>query len=146
MNRLPLAYGGVVFDSEGRLLLRQPTHLFDGYAWTFPKGRPEPGESPADTAVREVREETGIKAVIIGRIAGTFHGGSTNNAYFLMRLVEEIGDHDDETSSVCWTSPEEAASCIRMTTNDTGRLRDLEVLKAAVRAASEHGIIRSMGE
>jgi 8-oxo-dGTP pyrophosphatase MutT (NUDIX family) len=29
--------------------------------WGFPKGHPEPGEQPSDTAARELREETGIQ-------------------------------------------------------------------------------------
>jgi 8-oxo-(d)GTP phosphatase len=34
--------------------------------WSLPKGKPEPGEHLLETAVREVREETGL-AVIVGR-------------------------------------------------------------------------------
>lgn len=36
-----------------------------GDKWTFPKGHVEPGEDPADSALREAREEAGIT----GRIA-----------------------------------------------------------------------------
>src|SRR5437879_10429948 len=54
------AYGGVIFDDKGRVLLREPTGHYDRYVWTFSKGRPEPGESPEDTAIRETREETGL--------------------------------------------------------------------------------------
>jgi 8-oxo-dGTP pyrophosphatase MutT (NUDIX family) len=42
-----------------RVLLRRPRGDFDGYVWTFPKGRPEPGETPELAALREVKEETG---------------------------------------------------------------------------------------
>ena len=41
---IPTSYGGVVIDVWGRLLLRTPTNHFDGYVWTFPKGRQAPGE------------------------------------------------------------------------------------------------------
>lgn len=36
--------------------------------WSFPKGKPEPGESVADTARREVREETGMTPVLGSRL------------------------------------------------------------------------------
>ena len=53
------AYGGVVFDATGRLLLRRPSGGFDGTAWTFAKGRPDPGEKPEQTALREVLKKPG---------------------------------------------------------------------------------------
>jgi len=33
--------------------------------WTLPKGAQEPGESVAQTALREVREETGLRAELV---------------------------------------------------------------------------------
>ncbi len=48
--------GGVV-ARDGELLL---IALQDGRRWQLPKGHLEPGESPEDAAVREVREETGV--------------------------------------------------------------------------------------
>ena len=36
--------------------------------WSLPKGTPEPGESHAETAVREVIEETGLQVQIERRI------------------------------------------------------------------------------
>lgn len=41
---------------------------YKGGHWDFPKGHQEKGESDEETALREVREETGIEDVII-------HGG-----------------------------------------------------------------------
>lgn len=32
--------------------------------WSFPKGKPKGGEAPADTARREVQEETGMEPVL----------------------------------------------------------------------------------
>lgn len=51
---------GVVLDDQGRLLLQRRS---DTGRWTIPGGIVEPGEQPADTAVREVYEETGVVAV-----------------------------------------------------------------------------------
>ena len=36
--------------------------------WVLPKGNLEPGESPADTALREVREETGVEGRLVEKL------------------------------------------------------------------------------
>ena len=72
-NVLAKAYGGVVLD-KGRVLLRRPKGDFDGYVWTFPKGRPDAGETPEQAALREVKEETGYSAKVIGKLPGSFRG------------------------------------------------------------------------
>jgi 8-oxo-dGTP pyrophosphatase MutT (NUDIX family) len=51
---------GAVFDDRGRVLLGKRA---DVGVWTLPGGIIDPAEQPADAAVREVYEETGIVAV-----------------------------------------------------------------------------------
>ena len=36
--------------------------------WVLPKGNIDPGESPAETALREVREETGVEGRIVEKL------------------------------------------------------------------------------
>jgi len=127
------AYGGVIINDQGKILLREPKGHFDGYVWTFPKGRQSPGETSEETALREVLEETGIKTEIKERLPGVYEGGTTENIYFLMSFVEDTGRFDKETQSVRWVNPEEAKDLISMTTNQTGRKRDLRVLEEALR-------------
>lgn len=47
---------GAVVERDGKILMIFQNNGF----WGFPKGHVEPGESEAETAVREVFEETGI--------------------------------------------------------------------------------------
>lgn len=52
--------GAVVMDKEQRvLLLWRHRFITDTWGWEIPIGKAEPGEDPADTAAREVEEETG---------------------------------------------------------------------------------------
>ena len=49
------AYGGIVIDTEGRVLLREPSGRSSGVAWTFAKGKPraktaQAGERPGLSA------------------------------------------------------------------------------------------------
>ncbi|MET8748977.1 NUDIX domain-containing protein [Streptomyces sp. NPDC059104] len=50
----------VVFDDRGRVLLGRRA---DTGRWSVVGGIAEPGEQPADTAVREVYEETAVRCV-----------------------------------------------------------------------------------
>ncbi|MFJ2636733.1 NUDIX hydrolase [Streptomyces sp. NPDC087422] len=51
----------VVFDDRGRILLNRRT---DTGKWALISGIPDPGEQPAEAAVREIEEETGVHAVV----------------------------------------------------------------------------------
>lgn len=127
----PTSYGGVVVDSLGRLLLRSPTNHFDGYVWTFPKGRPEPDESPEQTALREVLEETGVHGEIIAKLQGSFRGGTGWTEYYLMRPLGAPDDFDrKETAGIRWATTVEAEYLFSLTRNRTGRVRDQHVLGA----------------
>jgi 8-oxo-dGTP pyrophosphatase MutT (NUDIX family) len=128
---IPQSYGGVVIDDRGRVLLHEPRDHFGGYHWTFPKGRPLPGEQPLTTALREVREEAGIDATLRAEMPGLFGGTTTDTAYFLLSLVAETGEWDNETSAIRWATRGEAAQLIALTTTPVGRERDLQVLDAA---------------
>jgi 8-oxo-dGTP pyrophosphatase MutT (NUDIX family) len=51
---------GAVFDPDGRVLLGWRP---DFCVWTLPGGIIDPAEQPADAVVREVFEETGVRAI-----------------------------------------------------------------------------------
>jgi len=131
------AYGGVVVDPAGRLLLREVANHYDGYVWTFAKGRPEAGETPRQTALREVLEETGVRARILRPLSPSFVGGTTVTHHFLMVADPERVNLDfssSETVRLRWASVEEAQALIVLSSNSTGRDRDLRILRAAADA------------
>jgi 8-oxo-dGTP pyrophosphatase MutT (NUDIX family) len=64
------AAGGVVSDPERRLLA-----MFRRGWWDMPKGKIDPGETPEEAALREVREETAAPGLELGGfLTKTFHG------------------------------------------------------------------------
>lgn len=124
------AFGGVVIHGE-RLLLRKVTGSYKGYVWTFPKGRADEDETREQTALREVREETGHECEITGFIQQPFRGIDTETVYFFMRSVQDHGDYHDETCDVRWVHLDEAEYLLGLTEHKVGRERDLAVLHVA---------------
>lgn len=122
------SYGGVLVDEKGKVLLREVAGQFGGYIWTFAKGRPDPREEPHQTALREVEEETGYQAHIIGSLPGTYGGTTVSTGFFIMQPDGKPGAFSEETASVEWVSFDEAAKRISLTLTPTGRARDLQVL------------------
>jgi len=112
----------------------------------LPKGGCHPGETLEETALREVKEETGYPAEIIGK-AGEAHWSYDRDGitwdetvhYYLMRpLIAPFGtaappDHDDEFDAVCWISVSGAAETLSY--QDERRLLSSPDLLAAIAAA-----------
>ena len=109
-------------DRRGRLL------------WSLPKGHVEPGETEAQTAVREVAEETGISGRVIGKL-GTIdfwfvaegrRVHKTVHHYLLLAVDPEHGldlsDEDVEVSEVAWVPLEAIAD--KLAYADERRLLD----------------------
>jgi excisionase family DNA binding protein len=81
--------------------------------WSFPAGESEPGESPADTIVREVKEETGL-LIKPGRIiAERIHPKTRRHLVYVAAIPAThnrdvfVGD-DQELSDVRWLTRTEA--------------------------------------
>lgn len=79
--------------------------------WGFPKGWIEPGEAPPETALREVEEESGVKARIVRDLPPTRYFFVNRQrqlvaktvTWYLMHYVEEgIQTHGHEVSAVEW--------------------------------------------
>ena len=63
-----------VIEHEQKLLIAQ--RMKDGY-WEFPGGKIDPGETPAECVIREIKEELGIEIRIeraLGVLEGAYRG------------------------------------------------------------------------
>ena len=86
------SYGVVVKDKEGNVVLREVANFYDGYHWSVAKGRLDIGESPLETAVRELREETGISEEtvpgfkIIGALPGPYSSGNSDTYLYVAEI------------------------------------------------------------
>lgn len=132
------SYGGVLINARGEVLLREPAGHFGGYVWTFAKGQPDKGETPEQTALREVFEETGYPAKIVAVIPQVFGGTTRTTVFYLMKADGEPQPFHSETSQVRWVDEGEAKKLISLTKTDTGRKRDLAVLDAALKLWKEN--------
>lgn len=103
--------GGIVFNSSGQVLL---TKHSQNHHWSFPKGLLDhPEQTTEESALREVREEGGIAAKIIGKVGYSKYVYTFNNekifkvvTYFLMKYVSgDIKDHDWEVEESGWYEP-----------------------------------------
>jgi 8-oxo-dGTP pyrophosphatase MutT (NUDIX family) len=81
-----------------------------GELLALPKGHPEPGESSSDAATREVREETGVTAVPLGKLGDVRYWYVLNGervlkivSFFLFRYHSgSVRDHDHEVDGAEW--------------------------------------------
>ncbi|MDT0343777.1 NUDIX hydrolase [Streptomyces litchfieldiae] len=101
----------VVFDEADRVLLGRRA---DDGGWSIIGGIPEPGEQPADAAVREVFEETAVRCVpervvLVQTLEPTQYPNGDNCQYvdICLRCRAVGGEarvNDDESLEVGWFS------------------------------------------
>ena len=80
--------------------------------WTFIAGEVEPGESPADAAIREVKEETGLRVEVADVIGERVHPKSGRTMIYIAAAPTHgtdiiVGD-EEELAEVRWVSLGEA--------------------------------------
>jgi 8-oxo-dGTP diphosphatase len=104
----------VIINEAGEVLLQRRS---DNGEWGLPGGAMEPGEEPAETLVREIREETALE-VVPERIVGVYSGSDFRVRYdngdeamivsitFACRpLAGEPRVNDDESLEIRYFAP-----------------------------------------
>ena len=77
------AAGGLVYNERGEMLM-----IFRRGKWDLPKGKLDEGEDIAACALREVKEETGLKHLTLReKICDTYHAYTQNNEQILKRTA-----------------------------------------------------------
>ncbi len=109
MEREFSAGGVLVRKIRGRPMLAAIRPRGKERVWALPKGHVDPGESAAETALREVREETGVEGHLVEKLGdvryvytASWDGGSGERifkivSFFLLRAGRgRIGEIDEE--------------------------------------------------
>ncbi len=116
--RTQVSSGGVIFRKKGGSAEIALVAVKDGSVWSLPKGIVEKGEEPPETAVREVREETGLSGRIVkkvGDIAYWYYIKNDNakcrktvHFYLLEYVSGATCDHNWEVEAAEWFGIDEA--------------------------------------
>ncbi len=112
------AAGGLVFRGDAEsgyeiLVVHRPRYA----DWSLPKGKPDPGETDQQTALREVDEETGYRCRIVGHVAEIEYSLNSGRPklvhFFSMKPMSRVPFHpNDEVDEIRWVTLEEAESLL----------------------------------
>lgn len=130
--------GGVVHRSEAGQIQIVLVHRREPPLWALPKGTPNAGETLAETAIRETREESGLAVEIeepISAISYFFVHKRTRFHktvhFFLMRPIGgRLEDHDHEFDEARWVPLPEALELMTHATERAVVRRAAELLAA----------------
>lgn len=116
--KMQVSAGGVIFRTNNNSTEIALVAVKGGKVWCLPKGIVDRGERPEETAVREVREETGLKGRIkdkVGEISYWYYIKGENarcrktvHFYLMEYLNGSTKDHDAEVDDASWFLLDEA--------------------------------------
>jgi 8-oxo-dGTP pyrophosphatase MutT (NUDIX family) len=110
------AGGVVVRDREVIVIVPKRRDARGNKVLALPKGHPDGDESPEQAAMREVEEETGVRAKLVDKLGDVRYSYERNRRRIVKRveffLFEyrsgDVADHDHEIEDARWMPLEEA--------------------------------------
>jgi 8-oxo-dGTP pyrophosphatase MutT (NUDIX family) len=91
------AVGVLPVDESGHIwLVGQYRYPLNRYSWEIPEGGCPAGEDPAQTAHRELREETGITAARLERVAIAHLSNSVSDEFAIIFRATDLTPGDSE--------------------------------------------------
>jgi len=110
--------GGVVVRGDETIVIVPRRRAANGRAVVaLPKGHVDPGETPPQAAVREVREEAGVEAELVEKLGDVRYWYQRDGrriakvvAFYLFDYRSgDVADHDAEVEEARWVPLEQAA-------------------------------------
>ncbi|AOF89198.1 MULTISPECIES: NUDIX domain-containing protein [Rhizobiaceae] len=115
-SKKPQPASSAIIERDGRYLLVLRSKPPSDAMYAFPGGRGEDGETPAETALRELHEETGIRAekpMLFATYDLPGHEDGPGSPSFFLSVFKVKADEtavavaSDDAASVGWYSAEE---------------------------------------
>lgn len=106
-------------ERAGRVEIALVGHLRENI-WTLPKGTPAPNETREQTALREVREETGLETRIIGEVGQIEYTFTRRGIRFIKQVFHylmlttggSVEQHDHEYDEARWFTVGDALAAL----------------------------------
>jgi 8-oxo-dGTP pyrophosphatase MutT (NUDIX family) len=140
--------GGVIYRRHQGTLEVALIHVRN--RWGLPKGHIEEGESAGQTAVREVREETGLEGKLtakLGEIRYSYRARTSKGEpiriakrvyFYLLRCLRgDVRDHDHEVDEARWVPIGHAIDRLKFPSERKMVRRAMSFLSARDRVKSE---------
>ena len=134
--------GGVAYRRRGGGFEVALISVGEPARWQLPKGLVGRGETPAEAALREVEEETGLRCEAVAELERVeywyFSKGGARRVrfhkfvhFYLMRYLSgDVSGHDDEVNEARWVASQEAEGMLAFRGEKKTLREALEMLAA----------------